>query len=215
MTGPTHKQYAICFAFIANALLYVYGVTEINYYLSLPIMLLLGKHGALFPDIDHTWKNVKEKTIPNKIINTLIHITGGKHRSWQTHSIDIVCWFLLASYFLPNFLYQKGLVSLTNKEVLSIIMLGSSSGWVSHILSDMLTSAGVKLFCFSKFKVALVPKNIGKLRFNTGNEWESFCYKTTKQINIILGMACLLFPFIMNGQLVSAIQNLINLINGG
>ena len=209
MTGPTHKQYAICFAFIANALLYVYGVTEINYYLSLPIMLLLGKHGALFPDIDHTWKNVKEKTIPNKIINTLIHITGGKHRSWQTHSIDIVIIATSLSYILPTLLFQYEIISAVNKEVMFIIMLGFCSGWISHIFSDMLTSAGVKIVCFLPFKLALVPKKIGKLKFNTGNQWEAFCYKTTRIINIVLGIGSLAFPLIIDGTIIKFITNLL------
>ena len=93
MTYPTHRQYAICFAFLTSMLVYKYSLSEINYYLALPIILMASKYGALFPDLDHIWQNVKEKTVPNWIINKLIHITGGKHRSWQTHSIDILAIF--------------------------------------------------------------------------------------------------------------------------
>ena len=103
MTAPTHRQYSICFALIANMLLYIYGITEINYYLALPIMLMASRSGALFPDVDHNWQNVKDKTVVNWFINKLIHITGGKHRSWQTHSIDIVVIFCFLSYILPNY----------------------------------------------------------------------------------------------------------------
>ena len=35
------------------------------------------------------------KTTFSRIINILIHITGGKHRSWQTHSLDIWTWYSL------------------------------------------------------------------------------------------------------------------------
>lgn len=200
MTGPTHKQFSVCGAFIASMVLYKLGLTQINYYLALPLLILLSRYGALFPDIDHNWQNVKEKTVPNWIINKLIHITGGKHRSWQTHSIDIVVLVSTISYFLPNFMFSSDKISLVNKEVLSIILFGFCSGWISHIISDMLTSAGVRLTCFSKFKVALVPKHIGKLKFNTGNEWEGFMFKVIRVINIILGIACLIYPFLVPGN---------------
>ena len=85
-------------------------LTEINYYLTIPVLLATAKYGALFPDVDHTWQNVKEKTVPNWIINKLIHLTGGKHRSWQTHSIDIVAMFTLLVWLVPNLLYQNDMI---------------------------------------------------------------------------------------------------------
>jgi membrane-bound metal-dependent hydrolase YbcI (DUF457 family) len=199
MTGPTHKQYSVTFAFLANILLFYYGITEINYYLALPIMLLTSKYGALFPDVDHAWQNVKDKTVPNWIINKIIHLTGGKHRSWQTHSIDICALFTVAAFFVPKILFKYDKISLVNMEVMSIILIGFASGWVSHIFSDMLTSAGVRLICFLKVKIALVPKHIGKLRFNTGNEWEAFCFKSTRIINIVLGIFAIIYPLISLG----------------
>ena len=211
MTAPTHKQYAIAFAFIANMMLFSYNITNINYYLALPIILLTSKYGALFPDVDHSWKNVKDKSVPNWIINKIIHLTGGSHRSWQTHSIDIVVIVSLASYYLPSYLYTKGLVTVVNREVLSILMLGFSAGWISHIIADMFTSAGVRLLCFLKLKVKFVPKQLFGLRFNTGNEWEQFCYKLTRFINIILGIICLIYPLIVNGTISNLIDRLLDL----
>ena len=107
MTYPTHKQYAISFALIAAILLYKFSLTQVNYYLALPILIQIAKYGGLFPDIDHSWQNVREKTIPNLVINKIIHLTGGKHRSWQTHSIDIVAVFTLLVWLVPNLLYQN------------------------------------------------------------------------------------------------------------
>lgn len=194
-------------------LLYAKGITEIQYYLALPIMLLVGKYGALFPDVDHTWKNVKDKTVVNWFINKLIHLTGGKHRSWQTHSIDIVAVYTTVAFLLPDALYRLEKISVVNKEVMSLLLIGFASGWLSHIVSDMLTSAGVKVLCFLPTKIALVPKHIGKLRFNTGNEWEAFCYKSTRIINVFIGIVALIYPFIINGKLYSAITSLIELIS--
>ena len=95
-------------------------------------------------------------------------------------------------------------------------MLGFSAGWISHIFSDMLTSAGVKVVCFLKLRIAFVPKHIGKLRFNTGNEWEAFCYKTTRIINVIIGIICLLYPLYEAGKLEMGINLLTQkFFNGG
>lgn len=208
MTGPTHRVYSVCFAFLTTILYYNNNITEINYYLALIIILLVSKKGALFPDLDHIWKNVHEKTVPNKIVNTLIHITGGKHRSWQTHSIDICTWFTVLSYYLPKILYNKGIISIVNREVMSILLLGFASGWISHLFSDMLTGEGVRLFCFNKKKVRFVPRKIGNFKFNTGNEWEAFNYKTISIINKVLGVICLIYPFIVSGYFDKLLQAL-------
>ncbi|MBO5387970.1 MAG: hypothetical protein J6A59_07520, partial [Lachnospiraceae bacterium] len=84
MTGPTHRQYSVCFGAIALMLIYRLGITEINYYLAMPIILTTSRFGAQFPDFDHEWQNVGDKTVVKRLINILIHLTGGKHRSWQT-----------------------------------------------------------------------------------------------------------------------------------
>ena len=212
MTAITHRQYSISFALISNILLYHFGITEINYYLTLPIILLVGKYGALFPDIDHSWNNVKDKTVVNWFINKLIHLTGGKHRSWQTHSIDIVAIYTVVAAFLPGILFKYEKISIVNKEVLSLILISFASGWISHIFSDMLTSAGVRVICFIPFKLAFVPKHIGKLRFNTGNEWEAFCYKSTRVINVFIGLLAIIYPFIANSQINSLFEQVQNII---
>lgn len=208
MTGNTHKQYAICGAFIAAIIIHKLGLSEVNYYLALIILLLTAKKGAIFPDIDHDWRNVKDKTVISWLLNKLIHLTNGKHRSWQTHSIDIVALGCLMAYFLPDILYTMGKISLVNKEVTYIVTFGFMSGWVSHIVSDMLTSSGVRLTCVTNFKVSLVPKSIGSLRFNTGNEWEQFNFKGMKFINLVLGFICLVYPIIPYSGLISSIKNL-------
>ena len=198
MTRPTHKQYSVCFAFITMMLFYKYGVTQINYYIALIIILKAAESGALFPDVDHSWQNVSEKTVPNKIINTLIHITGGSHRSWQTHSWDICVIFTAIAYFLPKYLYYVGKISVVNEEIVSLLLLGFASGWISHLFSDMLTSAGVKVICFVDFKVKLVPRRLFGLRFNTGHGWEEFNFKVMKVLNVFLAVICMVYPLTVN-----------------
>lgn len=209
MTGPTHRQYSICFAYLMLMVLYAMGINGINYYMSMPIILMSAKAGALFPDVDHDWSNVHDKTLINKVINTLIHATGGKHRSWQTHSLDICLIYSLASWLIPSILYKTDVINIVDKEVMTLLLVGFASGWISHMVADMLTSAGVRLFFWCKFKVKLVPKKIGPLRFNTGHEWEAFNYKAMKMLSIALGLICLLYPLIFNGTIDSIISKLI------
>lgn len=196
MTYATHRAFMVWWVLLTNILIYKVLEPEVNYYLALIVMLQFGKVGALFPDIDHSWRNVKEKTIPNWIINKLIHMTNGKHRSWQTHSIDIVVIANILSFRLPTYLYNTGLLDSINANILSIILLGFSTGWVSHMISDMLTSDGVRIFCFNKKKIALVPKELLGIRFNTGNSWEEFVFKITRIMNIIVGIYAIINPYI-------------------
>lgn len=210
MTYPTHRQYAISFAFIASMLVYEYGLSKLNYYLILPLMLLVSKYGALFPDLDHTWQNVKDKTVPNWIINKIIHLTGGRHRSWQTHSLDILVIVIVFSIMAPNYIYNKAAISIENKELLQIILIGFSSGWASHLLADMMTSAGVRLMCWNKkVIIRLVPRKLGSLRFNTGNEWEQFVFKVTRVINILLGTLAIVYPVITNMEIINSIKAMV------
>ena len=169
-------------------------------------MLMAAKAGALFPDVDHNWSNVRDKTVINKIINTLIHITGGRHRSWQTHSLDICAVYSIASWFVPSILYSKGIISDMNREILLLLLTGFASGWISHMVADMLTSEGVSLVFWNKFNVKLVPKKIGPLRFNTGHEWEAFNYKLMKISGLVLGTICIVYPLFAEGMILKFLQ---------
>lgn len=197
MTGPTHRQYSICFGLIFLLIVNRFELSMVNYYLALPITIMASKCGALFPDLDHDWSNVHDRTVLNKIINMIIHITGGKHRSWQTHSIDICVAYTVASLIIPKVLFDKNYISLVNKEIMTILLLGFASGWISHLFSDMLTSAGVRVICFLNFKLKFVPKKIFKFKFNTGHSWERFNYKLIKALNLFLGLVAICYPLIL------------------
>lgn len=157
MTYRTHREFALGFVLLATMLVYWFKVTDTNYYVSLCIMALSGRQGGLFPDVDHIWRNVKEKTPINWVINKLIHITRGVHRSRQTHSWDIC----IVSGALA-IVFDKVLLEETSQEMLFILILGFWSGWASHLLSDMLTSDGVYLSCFCKKRKAIVPRTLSR-----------------------------------------------------
>lgn len=197
MTNPTHREFAITWAAIAAIGVYVAGISELHFYLALIIMIQTGKAGALFPDLDHYWKNVKNKNVLTWVINKVIHLTGGKHRSWQTHSIDIAIVLTIVAMVLPGQLYAKGLISVFNMEVLKVMCIGFMVGWDSHVFSDMLTPGGVRLFCFKDYKISIVPRRFLGISFVTGSGWEELVYRVSKINNVVLIAICLIFPLII------------------
>lgn len=198
MCGATHKQFSIFFVYIAAILLNIYSVIDINFYLQVIIMLAIGKSGALFPDVDHIWKNVKEKTTINWILNKLIHITGGKHRSRHTHSWDICLVSFILAIIGVNYFESIGLINNLDICVAFIILCGFYSGWISHLFSDMLSSTGVYLTCFSKMTIKFVPKQLFGFKFNTGGAWENFCFNLIRIINFLTGLFVIFYPFIVD-----------------
>ena len=164
MTYQTHKRFAIFWVYLGAMIIYKYNISNINYYLMLIVMLATGKAGALFPDVDHDWKNVKEKTTINLIINKIIHATGGKHRSWQTHSWDICIIFTLACYISSIYLFRLDKISAIDFELFNVITAGFNLGWISHLFADMLTSSGVRVLCIYNKKISFVPRCLSRIK---------------------------------------------------
>lgn len=182
---------------IAAMIVYHTKISEINYWLSLIIMVASSEKGALFPDLDLHWSNIPNKTFIKKVINTIICRTGGRHRSWQTHSWDICIGSLIASTLV--FKYMRGAGENVSLEVGYMIVLGFIAGWVSHLVTDMFTSKGVRVFCTSKKTVKFVPKKVGSLYFNTGNEWEDFAYKIISFVSAVVSISALAVPIVESG----------------
>lgn len=210
MCGATHKQFSIFFVYIAVILLNVFSLIDINFYLQVLLMLPMAKSGALFPDVDHTWKNVKEKTTINWLINKFIHLTKGVHRSRHTHSWDIclVSFFIL--FLTINHLFDINIINELDVSVCKLILVGFYSGWISHLFSDMLSGTGVYLFCFLDTHISFVPKQLLGFKFNTGGAWENFCYNIIRYINFFTGLLVIIYPFFMNPVFREWILSIIN-----
>lgn len=205
MTGRTHKEFAITFTYFATFYVYSKDLINLNYYALLVVMLCIGAKGAKFPDVDHAWKNVSEKTFFNFVINKFIHLTGGKHRSRQTHSWDI-CLMSLAVliYYIDNHVAEK-----SNYTIYLAIVFAFYSGWISHLLSDMLTVGGCYLTFWSKNTVRLVPKRLFGIEFKTGDAWENFFYKVDHGFNVIMSIIALAYPVIsQQGFLDNLLKNI-------
>ena len=183
MTGKTHRAFSVTFAIGGAVALTHYNISDVNPLISAPVLLMSARYGALMPDVDHHWNSVAEKTLPNRIINLFIHLTGGKHRSWQTHSWDIYFLLLAIVFYFPREVLEP--LGVSTVSVLYMLTYGIMLGWGSHLFADMLTPQGVRLVCWSKFKVRLVPK---WAMFATNSRWEDKCYSFIRVVNTLSGL---------------------------
>jgi hypothetical protein len=212
MLGKTHKRISLLFAyagclaasiwkpdFLSNYLpVAEEGWSLVNYLNFLMMMAVCAefcKEGTLFPDLDHAWVNLKEKTAITKVINVLIHLTGGKHRSRQTHSLDI-CLICTAGYI---FLVIRFLQDAFTYPLWLFAGVGFFSGWITHLFADMLTGEGIYIFFWQKKKVAFVPKKFLWIKFNTGGAWEDFVYKVATGLEWAFCTLACIYPIIILG----------------
>lgn len=211
MTFKTHREFAITFIYFATFYIYSNSTVNINYFCLLIIMLSIGAKGALFPDVDHYWQNVKEKTVCNWILNKLIHLTGGKHRSWQTHSLDLCLISGALFMWVDYILYEKEIIDYLNYQVILIILLSFYSGWVSHLIADMLTTAGVYILILKKKNIKLVPKKLFRLEFKTGDVWEEAFYRIDHAFNVLMFFVAIAYPFIFDAKYSNWLLNILHL----
>ena len=75
--------------------------------------------GAEINDVDHEWEYVKNKTKINRVINVIIHMLGGKHRSKITHSWESTAIVCIIACIIPQLLESNGYIDRrgTSKEV--------------------------------------------------------------------------------------------------
>lgn len=193
MTGKTHVKVSTCFALIAVMSM---NFTRINYYVYMIVILMCSSAGAKFPDLDHSWCNIPDKNVVKWVVNKLIRYTGGRHRSRHTHSIDVMIVTYICSNKLVEWYFGLGYLSQLDREILLMIIIGFWSGWLSHLYADALTYDGIYWSCLFKYKLKLVPKKLFGIKFKTGEQWESFVYRSHIYINGILGVWVVLYPIV-------------------
>lgn len=132
---------------------------EIAPWLALMLMYPASSFGSTLPDLDHNWSNVKEHTPLNWLINKAIHLTGPRHRSWQTHCWVITAILITLLYVFLGLWRAKGWfdTSQTTISILYLLVTGLSLGITSHLFLDMFTRAGCWLI--PGVKVRFVPND--------------------------------------------------------
>lgn len=186
MKKETHATFATGFAVAGAPMIHMMGYSQINYWLTIPILAIVGKEFAKLCDADHgSWNSVPDHTPFYWVFNKLILLTGGKHRSLQTHSLDLCAIFLAISVGVSMGIDKLKWLPQIDAQVISLFGIGGGLGWLSHLIADMLTPEGVWLVAVRGKKksnrIALVPRKgqvnlpfIRKMSFATGGAWEEF-----------------------------------------
>lgn len=142
-----------------------------------------GVHSRIYDksEIDHHWGSVKEKTPFNFAVHKLLHLSNPHHRSWQTHSLLVTGGACFLLWSLVNFwvaLYGNTFTLV----FLRLCSIGLIVGVLSHLILDVLTTAGIHTIPGKKIR--LVPKSS---TFATGTKWEGIVFKL-----LMLGILCIL-----------------------
>lgn len=165
MTGNTHSKGGICFALIVLNLFIVKVIPSYNvaYKVLLVIIFFAGSYiGSLFPDID------QKKSSISRMLPFLAKTFGAKcrHRGF-THSLLCLVIFSLILGIIA-FLSEFNII-------ITSLFLGFISGYISHLILDLLTADGIEIFypCKTNFKLGFIK---------TGSKGEKL---TDKLINFL------------------------------
>lgn len=194
MCKKTHAEFAQGFAILSCILFDILFPNFVHFYILAILTTIIANKFAKFQDYDQNWNVVSEKTTLSRIINKIVVITGGTHRSKQTHALDLVLCRYALSFYLVTVAGQTGVLSLFEVNLVRVMLFGAFSGELSHLIADMFNGDGIWLSIFSKKKTAIVPKKIGKFRFNTGGAWEKFFYLVCYKFNRVLEVIAVLYP---------------------
>lgn len=176
MTGKTHRIGGMVCAMTGYCLLESKGllINDVDPLLQLTVIYPFALYGSVVSDLDHHWESAPCKDIVSFGINKLLHITGAKHRSWQTHSDLFLCLILALGNLLLHF--ASGAESI----IINLVFSGLLLGVISHMILDSLTPQGIHsviLILISKVtgnkkmptKIRFVPK---AAYFATDGPWE-------------------------------------------
>lgn len=149
MLGKTHKVGGVCTGAVTSALLIKHTNLSEQALLLVPVILLTATIGSLLPDIDHPNSILGRRFKPiSHIVNKLFGHRGATH--------TLMAWIVVTialfggNLFLPESLQPLGMAG----------VLGTSTGYLNHLLLDSLTPAGIPLmapFNRKKFRLARIP----------------------------------------------------------
>lgn len=114
--------------------------------------------GALAPDIDQTTSSIWGKVRFGRILSGIISPLFGKHR-FVSHSILGIIIFAIGVRFLLNIIGNVLIVDM------DVVWAAFMIGFISHLLTDMITRDGVPLFFPLPLRIGIPP--VRSLRIKT------------------------------------------------
>lgn len=156
MLGRTHDLAAFTTLTVAAVVLPVEPMTLGTALVS----LLAAMVGGLAPDLDDSSADIWDTIPVGEVVGKLLSPFFGKHRN-VSHSILGLGLAYFASSFLLSLIRPYLLVNL------DIVWTAFMLGFVSHLIADSFTQAGIPLFLPFKNKIGFPP--IKFLRIKTGS----------------------------------------------
>ncbi len=148
MTWRTHITFGLTFT--------IFGFTILSLPFN-PFGIIIAAFGALFPDLDASESKIKNLKLfkkkgllslikPFEVLGFIFNKTFG-HRG-ALHSLLGLAGFSFIAYLVSNYFGEP------------IFFIYFSLGFLSHLISDMLTKAGVEIFYPWKKNFRLLPRAI-------------------------------------------------------
>lgn len=155
MTGRTHDLAAFTLLTATVAYLPLQQMTLATAVVAFTANMV----GALAPDIDQTTSSIWEKVRFGRILSGVISPLFGKHR-FISHSLVGVFIFAIASKFLLGVIGSVLLVDM------NIVWVAFMIGFLSHLLTDMLTRDGIPLFFPIPIRFGIPPIKAFRIKTN-------------------------------------------------
>lgn len=216
MTGKTHSSGGSLAALVGVIILREQAVVigGVGFFVQFLLIYPFAMYGGILPDIDHHLNASPLKDPVNVVLNKTLHIVNKPynkymelvdkpnkksfkykflnsfrcvHRSWQTHSEIVLLGIILLIMFLLNNNFG------TSGVILTIVLVGLGLGVVSHIVLDMMTTAGVPFLTgkvLNKAGLRVLPEKIRLVPntsfFATGTKYEEVVRKIIRVVSFIL-----------------------------
>jgi membrane-bound metal-dependent hydrolase YbcI (DUF457 family) len=201
MLGKTHHAGGTVAALVAFEVMRAKGwlLPDCSEFVQLLMMYPFASFGSIVSDLDHGPDSIPSKDPVAIGINKLLRLTGAKHRSWQTHSILVTggfCLLLFSLVFLGS-----SFINLTNSLdwiCLRLAVIGFICGVVSHLVLDIITTAGIHIWPGKKIR--FVPRSSA---FATGGTWEKIIFY------ILIAIIVIIIGKILYIELSPLVQNLL------
>ncbi len=146
MTGRTHDLAA--FTALTATVAY-FPLTEMTLATAI-VAFTANMVGALAPDIDQTTSSIWEKVRFGRILSGIVSPLFGKHR-FLSHSLVGLVLFAIGVRFL------LGLIGAVLLVDMNIVWISFMIGFISHLLTDMLTRDGIPLLFPFPIKFGIPP----------------------------------------------------------
>ena len=188
MTYKTHLSTGLLFSAIVFLLIYKINLSPVLAVILISFTVL----GSGTPDLDtptgELWDKIPAGSIISRIVNP-IFIGGHRHLSHSILGMGLFVFLLWSLLNIP--LIHNSSFSV---HYLGFAMLAFIIGYISHLVADMFTEAGVPLLFPLEYHFGIPPNPFEKVRIKTGRWFENLIIYPS--VNLLLFWV--IFSYIKN-----------------